>query len=96
MQARSHSEIPLAEYTVSTTIDAPQLLLYTRVAEDLQAWMVKSKAEFVIAEEEAAKMTPELFTEFSRADEESQGELLVSCYDSHRVWRSQLHSISCS
>jgi kinetochore protein Spc7/SPC105 len=76
-QPRAPSEIPLAEYTITTAIDGPQLVLYTRVSEDLHAWMGKSKADFVTAEEEAAKMTPELFTEYSRADEEGQAELLV-------------------
>ena len=39
--------------------------------------MGKSKAAFAEAEEEAAKVTPELFVEYSRADEEGQAELLV-------------------
>lgn len=39
--------------------------------------MEKSKEDFAQAEEEAAKMTPELFTEYSRADEEGQAELQV-------------------
>lgn len=39
--------------------------------------MVRSKADFAQAEEEATKITPELFVEFMRADEEGQAELLV-------------------
>jgi kinetochore protein Spc7/SPC105 len=39
--------------------------------------MARSKADFAQAEEEAAKITPELFIEFMRADEEGQAELMV-------------------
>jgi kinetochore protein Spc7/SPC105 len=76
-QPRSPEEIPLAEYALSVGIDLPQLVLFTRVSKDLQGWIEKSKADFVQAEEEAAKFTPELFTEYFRADEEGQAELLV-------------------
>ncbi|KAK0208620.1 Spc7 kinetochore protein-domain-containing protein [Desarmillaria ectypa] len=75
-QPRNPADIRLAEYTIAVSIDVPQLLLYSRVSSDLQAWMQQSKNVFVEAEEEAAKMTPELFIEFSRADEEGQAELL--------------------
>ena len=47
------------------------------MSNDLQAWVQKSKADFVQAEDEAAKFMPELFTEYSKADEEGQAELLV-------------------
>lgn len=77
-QARNHEEIPLADYVSAIGIDIPQLVLYTRVSKDLQAWIEKSKADFFQAEDEASKITPELFTEYSRADEEGQAELLVS------------------
>ncbi len=76
-QPRNPADIRQAEYTIAVAIDIPQLLLYSRVSSDLQAWMQQSKSVFVEAEEEAAKMTPELFIEFSRADEEGQAELLV-------------------
>ncbi|KIL70959.1 hypothetical protein M378DRAFT_175273 [Amanita muscaria Koide BX008] len=75
-QARDESEIKLSEYFASMAIDVPQLELYTRVANDLEAWMEQSRSVFAQAEEEAAKITPELFVEYSRADEEGQAELL--------------------
>ncbi|KAK0198720.1 Spc7 kinetochore protein-domain-containing protein [Armillaria mellea] len=75
-QPRNPADIRQAEYTIAVAIDIPQLLLYSRVSNDLHAWMQQSKSVFVEAEEEAAKMTPELFIEFSRADEEGQAELL--------------------
>ncbi|KAK0465441.1 Spc7 kinetochore protein-domain-containing protein [Desarmillaria tabescens] len=75
-QPRNPADIRPAEYTIAVAIDIPQLSLYSRVSSDLQAWMQQSKDVFVEAEEEAAKMTPELFVEFSRADEEGQAELL--------------------
>lgn len=58
-------------------IDVPQLGLFTKVSKDLEGWMARSKADFAQAEEEAAKVTPELFVEYMRADEEGQAELLV-------------------
>lgn len=75
-QSRNPSDIRPTEYTIAVAIDIPQLLLYSRVSSDLQAWMQQSKGVFAEAEEEAAKMTPELFIEFSRADEEGKAELL--------------------
>jgi kinetochore protein Spc7/SPC105 len=77
-QARNPADIPLSEYYIAMGIDVPQLGLFTRVAKDLEGWMARSKADFAQAEEEAAKITPELFVEFMRADEEGQAELLVS------------------
>lgn len=76
-QPRNSADIPLAEYVTAMGIEVPQLVLYSRVSKDLQAWVEKSKADFAQAEDEAAKITPELFTEYSRADEEGQAELLV-------------------
>lgn len=76
-QARSPEDIPLAEYVTAMGIDVPQLDLYSRVSKDLQAWMSKSKSVLAQAEDEAAKITPELFAEYARADEEGQAELLV-------------------
>ncbi|KAF8078326.1 Spc7 kinetochore protein-domain-containing protein [Lyophyllum atratum] len=75
-QPRNPEEIPLAEYVAAMGMDVPQLALYSRVSKDLEAWIEKSKADFAQAEDEAAKITPELFTEYSRADEEGQAELL--------------------
>ncbi|KAJ6626901.1 Spc7 kinetochore protein-domain-containing protein [Mycena sp. CBHHK59/15] len=75
-QARPPAEIPLAEYAVAMSIDLPELGLYSAVSNDLQGWMDQSKAVFAQAEEEASKMTPELFTEYIRADEDGQNELL--------------------
>lgn len=76
-QVRNPADIPLSEYYLAMGIDVPQLGLFTRVSKDLQGWMIRSKADFAQAEEEAAKITPELFAEFMRADEEGQAELLV-------------------
>ncbi|KAJ6519385.1 Spc7 kinetochore protein-domain-containing protein [Mycena sanguinolenta] len=75
-QARPPAEIPLAEYAVAMSINVPELVLYSAVSSDLQGWIDQSKAVFAQAEDEAAKMTPELFTEYTRADEEGQAELL--------------------
>jgi kinetochore protein Spc7/SPC105 len=75
--AREPSLIPLAEYVVAVDVDTPQLELYTHVSKDLQAWIEKSKQDYRQAEDEASKVTPELFEEFREADEESQKELLV-------------------
>ena len=74
---RNLADIPLAEYFTAMAIDIPQLDLYSRVSKDLEAWMAKSKIVFDEAEEEAAKLTPELFVEYARAEEEGQAELLV-------------------
>lgn len=79
-QARNPADIPISDYTIAMGIDVPQLILYSRVSRDLQAWVEKSKADFAQAEDEAAKITPELFTEYCRADEEGKAELLVSPY----------------
>ena len=79
-QARNPDDIPLSDYVIAMGIDVPQLILYSRVSKDLQAWVEKSKADFAQAEDEAAKITPELFTEYSRADEEGRAELLVGLY----------------
>ncbi|KAF8905455.1 Spc7 kinetochore protein-domain-containing protein [Gymnopilus junonius] len=75
-QPRNPTDIPLAEYVTAMGIDIPQLDLYSRVSKDLEGWMAKSKMVFSQAEEEAAKVTPELFVEYVRADEEGRNELL--------------------
>ncbi|KAJ3815669.1 Spc7 kinetochore protein-domain-containing protein [Lentinula aff. lateritia] len=74
-QPRNLSEIQLAEYAVAMAIDIPQLVLYSRVARDLEGWIEQSKLEFRQAEEEAAKVTPLLFAEYLRTDEEGQRDL---------------------
>jgi kinetochore protein Spc7/SPC105 len=76
-QPRNPSEIPLADYVIAMAIDIPQLVLYSRVSRDLEGWIAKRKIVFAQVEEEAAKVTPELFVEYARADEEGQAELLV-------------------
>ena len=76
-QPRNPSEIPLAEYVIAMAIDIPQLVLYSRVSRDLEGWIAKRKIVFAQVEEEAAKVTPELFVEYAGADEEGQAELLV-------------------
>lgn len=79
---RQTTDIPLSEYAVASTVDLPQLSLYTRVASDLDAWMKKSKVVMQETEEEAAKVMPELFTEYLSADEEGKDQLRVSDYGS--------------
>lgn len=78
LQPRNAAEIPLAEYAVAMAIDVPRLVLYSRVSRDLEDWVERSKAEVMQHEEEAAKMTPELFIEYFHADKEGQLELLAS------------------
>lgn len=77
-QPRNPTDIPLSEYVTAMAIDVPQLDLYSRVSKDLEGWMAKSKIVFAQVEEEAAKVTPELFVEYARADEDGQAELLVT------------------
>ncbi|KAG1754974.1 Spc7 kinetochore protein-domain-containing protein, partial [Suillus paluster] len=72
----TESEIPLSEYVIAMAVDVPQLELYTHVSKDLQVWIERIKGIYKEAEEEALKMTPELFQEFVLADEEGQNELL--------------------
>jgi kinetochore protein Spc7/SPC105 len=71
------AETTMADYVVAMAIDAPQLELYSHVAADLQRWIEHSKEIYRQAEEEAAKVTPTLFREYSIADEQTQAELLV-------------------
>jgi Spc7 kinetochore protein len=71
------TETTLADYVVAMGIDGPQLELYSHVAADLQRWIEHSKEIYRQAEEEAAKVTPMLFREYSAADELMQAELLV-------------------
>lgn len=100
------SEIPLSEYVVAMAVDVPQLELYTHVSKDLQVWIERIKCIYKEAEEEALKMTPELFQEFVVADEEGQNELLHQLklikvnkhaqaksewYDWKMQWVEQLH-----
>jgi kinetochore protein Spc7/SPC105 len=73
----SLAETTLADYVVAMAIDAPQLELYSHVAADLQRWIEHSKEIYRQAEEEATKVTPMLFREYSTADEQTQAELLV-------------------
>lgn len=86
---RAPEQIPLAEYFTAMSIDVPQLELYTHVSKDLQAWMEKSKDVFKQAEEEAEKVTPELFREYSQAGEEGQAELLVRIANIIAPWDSR-------
>ena len=70
-------EATLADYAVAMAVDAPQLELYSHVAADLERWIEHSKEIYRQAEEEATKVTPMLFREYSMADEQTQAELLV-------------------
>jgi Spc7 kinetochore protein len=68
------------EYVVALAIDALQLELYSHVgdvAADLQRWTEHSKEIYRQAEEEATKVTPTLFREYSMADEPTQAAFLV-------------------
>ncbi|KAI6022289.1 Spc7 kinetochore protein-domain-containing protein [Pisolithus microcarpus] len=75
-RASVEGQIPLAEYMVAMAVDVPQLELYTHVSKDLQAWIERIQAIYREAEEEALKMTPQLFQEFVSADETGQAELI--------------------
>ncbi|TDL28754.1 hypothetical protein BD410DRAFT_781291, partial [Rickenella mellea] len=66
----------ISEFVTAMNVNIPQLELYSWVAKDLQKWIDDSKIIYAQAEEEAAKMTPGLFREFSRANEEDRAELL--------------------
>ncbi|KDQ54882.1 hypothetical protein JAAARDRAFT_37995 [Jaapia argillacea MUCL 33604] len=86
-------QIPLAEYVTAMTVDVPQLELYLLVAKDLRAWIEHGKVNFKQAEEEVAKVTPELFKEFSSCDEEDRLDFqqtlkLIKAY-AHASARSQ-------
>ena len=70
-------EATLADYAIAMAVDAPQLELYSHVAADLQRWIEHSKEIYLQAEEEATKVTPMLFREYSMADEQTQVELMV-------------------
>jgi len=72
----SNEAIPLAEYVVAMAVNVPQLELYTHVSKDLQAWIERIQGIFREAEEEALKMTPQLFQEFVSTDESGQAELI--------------------
>ena len=48
---------------------------YSRVSRDLETWIAKRKFAFAQVEEEAAKVSPELFVEYAGPEEEGQAEL---------------------
>ncbi|KAH9004218.1 Spc7 kinetochore protein-domain-containing protein [Lactarius hatsudake] len=83
----------LADYVVAMAVDAPQLELYSHVAADLRRWIEHSKEIYHQAEEEAVKVTPMLFREYTMADEQTQGELLQQLKlikaNNHATARSQ-------
>ena len=81
--ARDAPDIGLAEYAMAMHVSLPQLELYSQVSQDLSAWIDRSKEVHRAAEEEASKVTPELFVEFRDADEIGKAELSVwpSLYD---------------
>ncbi|KAI6019565.1 Spc7 kinetochore protein domain-containing protein [Pisolithus marmoratus] len=58
------------------TVNIPQLELYTYVSKDLQEWIECIQAIYQEAEEEALKMTPQLFQEFILVDKIGQAELI--------------------
>ncbi|KAI5996080.1 Spc7 kinetochore protein domain-containing protein [Pisolithus marmoratus] len=75
-RASVEGQIPLAEYMVAMTVNVPQLELYTYISKDLQEWIDHIQAIYQEAEEEALKMTPQLFQEFVLVDEIGQVELI--------------------
>lgn len=77
LQASQKAGKTLADYVVAMAVDAPQLELYSHVADDLRRWIEHSKEIYHQAEEEAEKVTPMLFREYTMADEQTQVELLV-------------------
>ena len=77
-QASQRAGTTLTDYVVAMAVDAPQLELYSHVADDLRRWIEHSKEIYRQAEEEAEKVTPMLFREYSTADGQTQVELLVS------------------
>ncbi|KAI9462336.1 Spc7 kinetochore protein-domain-containing protein [Lactarius psammicola] len=99
LQSTQHQASPqragttLADYVVAMAIDAPQLELYSHVAADLRRWIEHSKEIYRQAEEEAVKVTPMLFREYTMADEQTQGELLQQLKlikaNNHATARSQ-------
>ena len=76
-QSSQRAGTTLADYVVAMAVDAPQLELYSHVADDLRRWIEHSKEIYRQAEEEAEKVTPMLFREYTMADEQTQVELLV-------------------
>ncbi|KAH9982703.1 Spc7 kinetochore protein-domain-containing protein [Lactifluus volemus] len=109
LSSQRPAETTLSDYVVAMIIDAPQLELYSHVAADLQRWIEHSKEIYRQAEEEATKVTPTLFREYSMADEETQAELLQQLklikannhatarsqwYDWRLQWVEQLHDIA--
>ncbi|KAI6095270.1 Spc7 kinetochore protein-domain-containing protein [Pisolithus thermaeus] len=85
-RASVEGQMPLAVYMVAMTVDVPQLELYTYVSKDLQEWIERMQAIYREAEEEALKMTPQLFQEFVSADEIGQAELI------HRLKLIKVHN----
>ncbi|KAI0257325.1 Spc7 kinetochore protein-domain-containing protein [Lactifluus subvellereus] len=91
------AETTMADYVVAMAIDAPQLELYSH------------QRNYCQAEEEATKVTPMLFREYSVADEQTQAELLQQLklikannhatarsqwYDWRLQWVEQLYDIA--
>ncbi|KAL0950761.1 hypothetical protein HGRIS_007529 [Hohenbuehelia grisea] len=72
---RASADIPLAEYAIAAAIDVPRLVLYTRVADDLEAWMRRIRGVLAEMEREAQQATPELFVEYLSAEDEGKEEL---------------------
>lgn len=75
---RDRAEISLAEYANAMAFDLPQLVLYTRVSQDIEEQIQKCKVEYQQLEEEVMKVTPELFSEYTSGNQEIQEELVVS------------------
>ncbi|KAF8272946.1 Spc7 kinetochore protein-domain-containing protein [Lactarius quietus] len=93
LQASQRAGTTLADYVVAMAVDAPQLELYSHVADDLRRWIEHSKDIYRQAEEEADKVTPMLFREYTMADEQTQVELLQQLKlikaNNHATARSQ-------
>jgi Spc7 kinetochore protein len=72
------SDISLADYVVSMSVDLPQSILYASVSKDLQDMVDGIKEFYRNAEQDAEQDVPALFHEFAGADDEWKEEILVS------------------
>ena len=77
-QTNETDDVPLAEFVNALAVDLPQLELYSTIASELGAWIEESKKICRQADEEAVKVTPSLFREFTEVDDTEREYLLVS------------------
>lgn len=75
---RPLENISLSEQAMAVLLELPQLMLYSRVGQELQEWITQNSEVYSKMEEEALEATPELFIEYARAEEDEQADLRVS------------------